>query len=66
MQSIVIKVRQGNEGLLIATVPLMPQLGQVIGLSMEELREEVPAAIASLFKLLRRPAPLAPLKFEGH
>lgn len=66
MQPIVVKVRQGDEGLFIATIPLMPQLGQIIGLSMDELREEVPHVIASLFTILRRPVPTDPLQFEDH
>ena len=65
MRPIVVKVRRGDIGRFIATIPLMPQI-EVSGLSMAELRKEVPGAIASLFKLLRRPVPLAPLKFEDH
>jgi len=45
-----IEVREEEEKLFVATSPDMPRF-QVIGLSYEELEEEVPASIRALYKL---------------
>lgn len=64
-QSIRIHVAQGRKGLLIATSPDLPRF-QVIGLSMNELKQEVPAALRAIRRLSGEADLDQPVAFAPH